>query len=206
MARIELKKINRMRRKAGRSAGTGTTLALATAAFAGGAALVAWALGRRGERAARDMFPPSVAPESFPPSQAPAKVGDGAGAVDRALGLPSESAGAPAGGAGGTDADTRSATPGDTNLGTRPGATGTQAGGPLVGGAGRRTGATGAKDHGATGDISGGDRAPDLALGQDRPGPGDRAASPFRPDPTADLPEDKRDAAAPATLPNPAAR
>ena len=34
-------------------------------------------------------------------------------------------------------------------------------------------------------------------------GPGDRANMDFRPDPTAPVPEDRRDAMAPATIPNP---
>ena len=48
----------------------------------------------------------------------------------------------------------------------------------------------------------GGSSAADLALGKPH-GPGDRANMDFRPDPTAPVPEDRRDAMAPATLPNP---
>ena len=48
----------------------------------------------------------------------------------------------------------------------------------------------------------GGSSAADLGL--DKPhGPGDRANMDVRPDPTAPVPEDRRDAMAPATLPNP---
>jgi len=48
----------------------------------------------------------------------------------------------------------------------------------------------------------GGSSAADLAPGKPH-GPGDRANMDFRPDPTAPVPEDRRDAMAPATLPNP---
>jgi hypothetical protein len=47
-----------------------------------------------------------------------------------------------------------------------------------------------------------GSSAADLALGQPH-GPGDRANMDFRPDPTAPVPKRRRDAMAPATLPNP---
>lgn len=49
----------------------------------------------------------------------------------------------------------------------------------------------------------GGSSAADLSLDQPHHGPGDRANMDFRPDPTAPVPEDRRDALAPATLPNP---
>jgi hypothetical protein len=49
----------------------------------------------------------------------------------------------------------------------------------------------------------GGSSAADLALDQPHHGPGDRANMDFRPDPTAPVPENRRDAMAPATLPNP---
>jgi hypothetical protein len=47
-----------------------------------------------------------------------------------------------------------------------------------------------------------GSSAADLALGKPH-GPGDRANPDFRPDPTASVPENRRGAMAPATLPNP---
>lgn len=48
----------------------------------------------------------------------------------------------------------------------------------------------------------GGSSAADLGL--DKPhGPGDRANPDFRPNPTAAVPENRRDAFAPATMPNP---
>lgn len=50
----------------------------------------------------------------------------------------------------------------------------------------------------------GGTAAADLALDQPHKGPGDRAPENFRPDPTAAISADKRDAFAPAKLPNPA--
>ncbi|MBA2919923.1 hypothetical protein GON01_07640 [Sphingomonas sp. MAH-20] len=52
------------------------------------------------------------------------------------------------------------------------------------------------------GSREGGSSAADLALGKPH-GPGDRANPDFRPDPTAPVPADRRDAMAPATLPNP---
>ena len=48
----------------------------------------------------------------------------------------------------------------------------------------------------------GGSSAADLALGKPH-GPGDRANPDFRPDPTAPVPKNRRDAMAPATMPNP---
>jgi hypothetical protein len=48
----------------------------------------------------------------------------------------------------------------------------------------------------------GGSSAADLALGKPH-GPGDRANPDFRPDPTAPVPKNRRDAMAPATIPNP---
>jgi hypothetical protein len=54
---------------------------------------------------------------------------------------------------------------------------------------------------GAAGD--GGSSAADLDLDQPHHGPGDRANMDFRPDPTAPVSDRKRDAFAPATLPNP---
>ncbi|GAO40756.1 hypothetical protein SCH01S_51_00880 [Sphingomonas changbaiensis NBRC 104936] len=53
------------------------------------------------------------------------------------------------------------------------------------------------------GATEGGSSAADLALDQPHHGPGDRANMDFRPDPTAPVPKDRRDALAPATLPNP---
>lgn len=50
---------------------------------------------------------------------------------------------------------------------------------------------------------TGGSSAADLSLDQPHHGPGDRANMDFRPDPTAPVPADRRDAMAPATLPNP---
>ena len=50
----------------------------------------------------------------------------------------------------------------------------------------------------------GGSTAADLALDQPHHGPDDRAPEDFRPDMSATIPDDKRDAFAPATLPNPA--
>ena len=52
--------------------------------------------------------------------------------------------------------------------------------------------------------ADGGSTAADLSLDQPHHGPGDRAPSDFRPDPTAAVDKRKRDAFAPATLPNPA--
>ena len=52
--------------------------------------------------------------------------------------------------------------------------------------------------------ADGGSTAADLSLDQPHHGPGDRAPGDFRPDPTAAIDERKRDAFAPATLPNPA--
>lgn len=49
----------------------------------------------------------------------------------------------------------------------------------------------------------GGSSAADLSLDQPHHGAGDRANMDFRPDPTAPVPEDRREAMAPATLPNP---
>lgn len=49
----------------------------------------------------------------------------------------------------------------------------------------------------------GGSTAADLGIDQPHHGPGDRAPADFRPDPTAPVPESRRDAFAPATLPNP---
>jgi hypothetical protein len=54
---------------------------------------------------------------------------------------------------------------------------------------------------GAAGD--GGSSAADLSLDQPHHGPGDRATYDFRPDPTAPVSENRRDAFAPATMPNP---
>lgn len=54
---------------------------------------------------------------------------------------------------------------------------------------------------GAAGD--GGSSAADLGLDQPHHGPGDRANPDFRPDPTAPVPESRRGAMAPATIPNP---
>jgi hypothetical protein len=54
---------------------------------------------------------------------------------------------------------------------------------------------TAAGDEGST--------AADLALDQPHHGPGDRAPTDFRPDMSAGVDERKRDAFAPATLPNP---
>jgi len=50
----------------------------------------------------------------------------------------------------------------------------------------------------------GGSTAADLALDQPHHGADDRAPEGFRPDMSAAIPDDKRDAFAPATLPNPA--
>jgi hypothetical protein len=52
--------------------------------------------------------------------------------------------------------------------------------------------------------ADGGSTAADLGLDQPHHGPGDRAPVDYRPDPTAGIDERKRDAFAPATLPNPA--
>ena len=49
----------------------------------------------------------------------------------------------------------------------------------------------------------GGSTAADLALDQPHHGPGDRAPTDFRPDATAGVDPRKRDAFAPATMPNP---
>lgn len=49
----------------------------------------------------------------------------------------------------------------------------------------------------------GGSTAADLALDEPHHGPGDRAPTDFRPDMSAGIDERKRDAFAPATLPNP---
>jgi hypothetical protein len=49
----------------------------------------------------------------------------------------------------------------------------------------------------------GGSTAADLSLDHPRHGPGDRAPTDFRPDPTAGIDPRKRDAFAPATVPNP---
>ena len=49
----------------------------------------------------------------------------------------------------------------------------------------------------------GGSTAADLGLDQPHHGPGDRAPTDFRPDPTAPVSDRKRDAFAPATMPNP---
>lgn len=72
MAKTNLKKIRALP-KAVAKTDTRLAIALATAAFAGGAALVAWALGRRGERIAGEMFPPSRDDEDSMPAgdQAP---------------------------------------------------------------------------------------------------------------------------------------
>jgi hypothetical protein len=51
--------------------------------------------------------------------------------------------------------------------------------------------------------VDGGSTAADLSLDQPHHGPEDRAADDFRPDMSAAVPEDRRDAFAPATLPNP---
>lgn len=51
--------------------------------------------------------------------------------------------------------------------------------------------------------ADGGSTAADLALDQPHHGPGDRAPTDFRPNPTAGIDERKRDAFAPATMPNP---
>jgi hypothetical protein len=144
---------------------------------------------------------------------------DSVGAIDRALGMPSESAGE-LGGASANGTLISGSTPAvDDAGGSVTGGRGTETGGDSVGrtdvagagmgattggtGAGVRTGATGSASGGATGDISGGDAAPDLALDQPRPGSEDRAPSAFRPDVNAPVPDDKRDAFAPATMPNP---
>ena len=104
-------------------------LALGAAAIAGGIGLIAIGLKLR-DRAGRGGG------------------GDSAGAIDRELGLPSESAG-------------------------------------------------------ETGGAFEADEASDLALDRPRPGADDRAPSAFRPDPTAAVPDDTRDAFAPATTPTP---
>ena len=52
--------------------------------------------------------------------------------------------------------------------------------------------------------ADGGSTAADLSLDQPHHGPGDRAPTDFRPDPTAAVDDRKRDAFAPATMPNPA--
>jgi len=57
MADTKFKKISALPGRAAAHIDNRAMIALATAAFAGGAALVAWALGRRGERAANAMFP-----------------------------------------------------------------------------------------------------------------------------------------------------
>lgn len=49
----------------------------------------------------------------------------------------------------------------------------------------------------------GGSTAADLSLDQPHHGPNDRAAEDFRPDMSASIPDDRRDAFAPATMPNP---
>lgn len=49
----------------------------------------------------------------------------------------------------------------------------------------------------------GGSSAADLGLDQAHHGPDDRANEDFRPDPTAAVPADRREAFAPATMPNP---
>jgi hypothetical protein len=49
----------------------------------------------------------------------------------------------------------------------------------------------------------GGSSAADLGLDQPHHGPGDRAGEDFRPDATAAIPADRREAFAPATMPNP---
>ncbi len=51
--------------------------------------------------------------------------------------------------------------------------------------------------------AAGGSTAADLALDQPRHAPGDRAPTDFRPDATAAIDPRKRDAFAPATMPNP---
>ena len=51
--------------------------------------------------------------------------------------------------------------------------------------------------------ADGGSTAADLGRDQPHHGPGDRAPTDFRPDPTAPVMDRKRDAFAPATLPNP---
>lgn len=51
--------------------------------------------------------------------------------------------------------------------------------------------------------ADGGSTAADLSLDQPHHGQGDRAPADFRPDPTAGIDERKRDAFAPATMPNP---
>ena len=53
------------------------------------------------------------------------------------------------------------------------------------------------------GASEGGSSAADLTLDQPHHGPGDRANMDFRPDPTAPVPASRRDAFAPATVPNP---
>ncbi|HYZ47654.1 MAG TPA: hypothetical protein VE567_02045 [Sphingomonas sp.] len=58
------------------------------------------------------------------------------------------------------------------------------------------------KPSGAAAD--GGSTAADLGLDRPHPGPGDRAPQDFRPDPTAGVSDERRDAFAPATMPNPA--
>lgn len=52
--------------------------------------------------------------------------------------------------------------------------------------------------------ADGGSTAADLALDQPHHGPADRAPVDYRPDPTAAVDPRKRDAFAPATVPNPA--
>lgn len=51
--------------------------------------------------------------------------------------------------------------------------------------------------------ADGGSTAADLELDQPHHGPGDRAPTDFRPDPTAGVDKRKRDAFAPATMANP---
>ena len=51
--------------------------------------------------------------------------------------------------------------------------------------------------------ADGGSSAADLALNEGHHGPSDRAGEDFRPDMSAEIPADRREAFAPATLPNP---
>ena len=74
-----------------------------------------------------------------------------------------------------------------------------------VGGLGALAGLLAFGRRQSAGDLlaRGGSTAADLSLDHPRHGPGDRAPTDFRPDPTAPVDPRKRDAMAPATLPNP---
>lgn len=159
-------------------------IALGAAAIAGGIGLIALGLKLRG-RAGSEGWSVGEDGDSA----------DSVGAIDRGLGMPSESAGELGGGSAGGSMISGAGRTDVAGAGLGPTTGGT--------GAGVRTGATGSAIGGATGDVSGGDKAPDLALDRPRPGAEDRAPSAFRPDPTATVPDDKRDAFAPATTPNP---